>query len=457
MKYIVGFIVLILSLSMFFIDRKRKFQLILISCVCLNFASFPLVSFGSANQMLCLFFFLSEIRNLKVFLHRLKKTPIYLALLIVTLSTIITIIMSPHAHNIVTIIGLIIGDLLTKYYVIAYAFLMFTDSWFRLMSRTLYVCLLVLTFFGILNLLTKDSIVLTMMGNTFGEKIASLDRMRVVALFNYPFDYGYMCVMSLLITIYNQKRKLLTNNAILISYICSGIGIVICGCRTIFVLAGICLLLYYMINYSVFKALRAISICVIMGIGAYFMIPSVKDKVDTTLTAFTFEETEEDSGSSLVGRILQYDTAINYIQEHKIFGRGYRFFQKDLGYDKNGNGMFDLPTEARPLLGLEGAIMKLILENGYFGVICYLLFYIIMIRYSLKLCRYSKLDGSMAAIILTAYLLYGNMTGELSSSIITFILSGIFLKKSDICRIEYLKRCRNLEEHQSSNGSLQIA
>ena len=42
----------------------------------------------------------------------------------------------------------------------------------------------------------------------------------------------------------------------------------------------------------------------------------------------TFEETEEDSGSSLVGRILQYDTAINYIQEHKIFGRGYRFFQK---------------------------------------------------------------------------------------------------------------------------------
>lgn len=146
MKYIVGFIVLILSLSMFFIDRKRKFQLILISCVCLNFASFPFVSFGSANQMLCLFFFLSEIRNLKVFLHRLKKTPIYLALLIVTLSTIITIIMSPHAHNIVTIIGLIIGDLLTKYYVIAYAFLMFTDSWFRLMSRTLYVCLLVLTF-----------------------------------------------------------------------------------------------------------------------------------------------------------------------------------------------------------------------------------------------------------------------------------------------------------------------
>lgn len=78
MKYIVGFIVLILSLSMFFIDRKRKFQLILISCVCLNFASFPFVSFGSANQMLCLFFFLSEIRNLKVFLHRLKKTPIYL-------------------------------------------------------------------------------------------------------------------------------------------------------------------------------------------------------------------------------------------------------------------------------------------------------------------------------------------------------------------------------------------
>lgn len=140
--------------------------------------------------------FLSEIRNLKVFLHRLKKTPIYLALLIVTLSTIITIIMSPHAHNIVTIIGLIIGDLLTKYYVIAYAFLMFTDSWFRLMSRTLYVCLLVLTFFGILNLLTKDSIVLTMMGNTFGEKIASLDRMRVVALFNYPLIM-VICVLCL--------------------------------------------------------------------------------------------------------------------------------------------------------------------------------------------------------------------------------------------------------------------
>lgn len=56
-----------------------------------------------------------------------------------------------------------------------------------------YWCLL---FFGILNLLTKDSIVLTMMGNTFGEKIASLDRMRVVALFNYPLIM-VICVLCL--------------------------------------------------------------------------------------------------------------------------------------------------------------------------------------------------------------------------------------------------------------------
>lgn len=182
-------------------------------------------------------------------------------------------------------------------------------------------------FFGILNLLTKDSIVLTMMGNTFGEKIASLDRMRVVALFNYPFDYGYMCVMSLLITIYNQKRKLLTNNAILISYICSGIGIVICGCRTIFVLAGICLLLYYMINYSVFKALRAISICVIMGIGAYFMIPSVKDKVDTTLTAFTLKKQKK------IPEVVSLEEFFSMIRLLTIF-KNIRYLAGDIDFFK---------------------------------------------------------------------------------------------------------------------------
>lgn len=428
MNYVFGFIVLILSISAFFLDRRHKILLLLISSMCLNFAAIPFVSFGTANQMICLFCMFSELRNIPLFIKRLRKSPIKYALLIVILSTFVNILLSVHAHNFISILGLIIGDLITKYFVIAYIYLIFKDSYYKSFFKTFYKCLIVLTAFGLLNLITKDSIVLSLTGNNFGSELANMDRMRVVALFNYPFDYGYTCVMSLFLTIYAQKRKYLNKRRIIICYICSVIGIFICGCRTIIVLALISCLLYYMANYSFIKAITALCVSMLIGIISYFSIPVFQEKINTTLTAFSMEKSSEDASSSLLGRLIQYDTAISYIQGYEVFGRGYRFFIEDLGYNRNGNGMYDLPEDAMPLLGLEGAIMHLILENGYFGVACYLLFYIILISYCFKLRKYNKLTSSLAAIILIDFLLYGNMTGELSSGVITFLLSGIFIK-----------------------------
>lgn len=183
-----------------------------------------------------------------------------------------------------------------------------------------------------------------------------------------------------------------------------------------------------MANYSFIKAITALCVSMLIGIISYFSIPVFQEKINTTLTAFSVEKSSEDASSSLLGRLIQYDTAISYIQGHEIFGRGYRFFIEDLGYNRNGNGMYDLPEDAMPLLGLEGAIMHLILENGYFGVVCYLLFYIILISYCYRLRKYNKLTSSLSAIILIDFILYGNMTGELGSGVITFLLAGIFIK-----------------------------
>lgn len=455
MSFVLSIIVLVISFSMFLVNRRLKLAILLMSSICLDFASFRSISFGTANQMICFFLFLSEFRYIKIYYKELKHTPIKWALGVITFSDMVMIVTSVHAHNAVTIIGIICGDLIVKYFVVAYGFILFKTGYFKSLWNTMFYSLLILSCIGVVNFVTKSNFHLST-GVDTANQIAAFDRFRAMALFKFPFDYGYICVMTLLMSIYASKHKFLKRKRLIACYVCSGIGIVVCGCRTVFVLAVIVLVLYYMMNYSFRKALMMIGGLLVVGFIAYSSVSAVREKVNQTLTAFTLEKSDESGSSSLLGRLIQYDTAITLIHDHKILGRGYRYFINDLGYNKTGNGMYDLPPDARPLLGLEGAIMHLILENGYFGVICYLLFYLILMTYCYELRKRNRLDASMACLCLISFFLYGNMTGELDSAVITFLLAGFFMKAAAVspATIEIDKSKQKIEYYEKQYENL---
>ena len=164
-------------------------------------------------------------------------------------------------------------------------------------------------------------------------------------------------------------------------------------------------------------------------VGAYVAIPSVQNKVNMVLLAFDTESSgEEADGSSLIMRIVQYDTVLSYIRGTEILGRGYRYFIEGLGYNKNGNGFQDLEPDAQPLMGLEGILMNLLLERGLVGVLVYFIYYIGITAIAFKYRKKYPNEATAVIAMIIGFMLFGNMTGELSEATITLLLSGAVLK-----------------------------
>lgn len=429
MEYVISILVLALSLAMFVLPVTKKLELILFSCICLESFSFSFVSFGACNKMLCLFFFLSELKNYHKYISEIKKTGIYKLLVIVTIGTLFLIIYSTHAHNPTTLLGLLINDLITKYFVIAYVFVGFRrmESINRFYNVITYA-VIILTFFGILNLATKISIIGDITGKN-GTDFANMDRSRIVSMFTYAFDYGFCCCIISILAIYGKKRHFIPPSRFNIIMCCSLIGVFICGCRSVIVVEAIMLMVYIVMMYKPYKSFAIIlSLCILLG-ASYIAVPSIREKADTVATAFDAEN-EEMGESSLFMRFLQFATVFSQIQGHELLGRGYRYFIEDLGYDRNGNGFRDLPQDAQALMGLEGVAMNLLLERGYIGLGIYIVFYGGIIILAYKQRKNTKPEAACAISVLIGFISFGNMTGELSSATITLFATGLFLKLS---------------------------
>lgn len=134
--------------------------------------------------------------------------------------------------------------------------------------------------------------------------------------------------------------------------------------------------------------------------------------------------------SSIYMRALQFATVLYQIQGHEALGRGYRFFIEGLGFDKHGNGFRDLPSDAQTLMGLEGVAMNLLLERGYVGLLVYLMFYGGLMVFAYRRRKESRPESVCAITVLLGFICYGNMTGELSSPVITLFFAGMYLKLS---------------------------
>lgn len=419
---------------MFFVKRQTKVGLMLLTAMLFSLVKVPFVPFGSSSILLvsvCMI--ISETPRLLRYFKLLVRTPIGKLILLVLVGGLICCIFSPHLRTFSELKNFFLTEYVIKYFALAYSFCLIrrpTDL--KPTLRILFWGLIAMTFFAIINVFSGSSIFIEslfegteitnkMTSDTIEGNFHSVERFRVQATFLFPFDYGYICCLALALMSFGCKTGLIDRYRYFVSLFCCLFGIFSCGCRTVLFCALVGTICFLWFITSRKKFLRILSISCI---SALFLlcIPFVRDKFSQMTTMFSTDSEVE--GSSLMMRIGQYSAVLDYIDgEQMLFGNGYNFFNIDLGWEDNENNFMDKELE-----GLEGVLMNLALERGIVGVLFHMAFYLTLLLLAVRNRKHSRSLTSLGVSALVIYLLFANMTGELSSVYPTLIVTGYALK-----------------------------
>lgn len=431
MKTITIIAVLICCLLIFIVKRKYKIGIMLLGTMCFTVVRLSL-PFQMANSIIAACFIISEIPHLKTLINEAKGTIVWKLAGLATVMTIVTILFSPHLRTFNEIRYFLQGYLFFYYFGLIYSFWCFKDDVsLKPTLRITFIGLIVLTIFGLINYITKSADFVTVMEAGWkdnssltvdiGEKFAESDRFRVMAMFENPFDYGYICIMMLLLHIYGLIRHLESKSVFLIVLACSIFGIITCGSRTVIFCTLIGISVFTLLTFRARKSIRAILLLLFIIPIAYQTVPPFQELMDNTFTMF--DKNSRFEGSSVEMRTLQYATVFYYIQDSPLFGCGYNYFNEDLGWGEGRKYLKDSRLE-----GLEGVVMSYLLERGFVGLLLYLIFWISLIVFLFKNRNISKPATALGIAVLASYLSFANMTGELLSVYPTLLIMGFCVK-----------------------------
>lgn len=437
MKAIAIIAVLICCLLMFVVRREYKAGILIMGTIVFTVVSIPAVPFHNANILLPLSFLLSEVKHLNAMIRSTRGKLIWNLMGIAILLSVLTIIASPHLRDAESLRIFVQGELFFKYFVLLYAFWAFSsEESIRPTLRITFYAMIVLTIFGILNSLTKSADFISVMmegaskttvssnGEDAGQVYMTSSRFRVQAMFLSPFDYGYICVLMLLLHIYGFIHKYETKLKFLVVASCCIFGILSCGCRTNIFCALIGVSVFFLLAYKLGKSIRLSLLGIFLACISYMCVPAVQEIFDNMMTMF--DKNSNVTGSSMELRAVQYAAVLYHIQDNPLFGCGYQYFLIDMGWGQGREFLLD-----SRLAGLEGVIMNYILERGFIGVFLYLLFYISILYYFYKNRKKASMTIALGISVLSAYLAFANMTGELSSVYPTLLLLGYVFKVID--------------------------
>ncbi len=182
-------IVLIVSISMFFIKQETKIIILLVTYVLFSAFTVP-IPYGNSFYIEPICLLLSEIRNINNYLRESKLTIVPFLFFILIFSFLILYVSSPHYKgSLVQLFRLSMSELVCVYFVLFYSFFSTkNENIIKGLLRYSYYSLLILTFVAVLNYISKESYILTNLGVTDNFKFD--DRFRVQALFVNPFDYN---------------------------------------------------------------------------------------------------------------------------------------------------------------------------------------------------------------------------------------------------------------------------
>lgn len=390
MKAIAIITVLICCLLIFIVRREYKASILVMGSVLFTAVSVPVIPFHSANILLPLSFLLSEVKHINAIIRSTRGKLIWYLMGVAILLTVLTIIASPHLRDVESVRVFVQGELFFKYFVLLYAFWAFSsEESIRPTLRITFYAMVVLTIFGILNILTKSADFISVMmegaskttvssnGEDAGQVFMTSDRFRVQAMFLSPFDYGYICILMLLLHIYGFIHKYETKIRFFIVASCCIFGILSCGCRTNIFCALIGVSVFFLLAYKLGKSIRLSLLGIFLACISYMCVPAVQEIFDNMMTMF--DKNSNVTGSSMELRAVQYAAVLYHIQDNPLLGCGYQYFLIDMGWGQGREFLLD-PR----LAGLEGVIMNYILERGFIGVFLYLLFNISILYYFIK-------------------------------------------------------------------------
>lgn len=434
MKTLTILAVLVCCFLMFVVKRPYKAGILMLNDMFFTLVRIPNFPIKSGFTIIVICFLLSELIHAKELYHKSKGTIVWKLTGLLILIAIITIIFSPHLRTFNNIRLFINSELILTNFALIYAFWCFKgEDDIKPFLNITFWGLIVLTGIGVVNYITKHSdFVSTMMaglehtgigvaGDEAGERFTDSDRFRVQATFVNPFDYGYICIVILLLHIYGYYKKYERLLRLLIVVACTAFGIFTCGARTVIFCAMIGISAYFLLAFKFKRAMR-ISLIAIFLLGiSYQFIPYIQEQIDNSFTMF--DKRSNFAGSSIEMRTIQYAAVMYHIQDSPIVGNGYGYFNIDLGWGEGRRYIVD-----ERLQGLEGVVMSKLLERGFLGLALYVLFYVSLIVYLFKKMKTSKMPAALGLSLLAAYLAFSNMTGELRSVYPTLLIVGFCVK-----------------------------
>ena len=425
MKIIAIIVTLVCCCLMFYVKREWKAALLVMGAMTLTVVTIPGIPLQKANFLLQVTFLLSEWNQLQQHAKKLWRMPYLVGpLLLVSVSALLAALTSQYTG----IAETIKSELLFKYFALAYAFWAVKDekSLKPVLQVSLY-CLIVLTFFGVLNYIDKSAMFVNALtegktsvvheGVALGDVHAESARFRVQSMFRWAFDYGYICAAIFLLHLHGWRRHLESKRTFVIALVCCSFGILMCGCRIVWASAIFSIACYSMWVFRLNRNMMYGMIAMILMIMSYYTIPAVEEKVNKVTDVFV--EDSETQGSSIQMRMTQYAYVLIYTEGNEWLGLGKGYW---------GYTYVEDQESVRGLYGVESVILVYLLERGIIGLILWVASYTIVFIYFWRNRRKRKALTGLGASILTLYLVFSIGTGELGSVYPTLLLLGFVIK-----------------------------
>jgi O-antigen ligase len=436
---------------MFIVKREWKVALLVIGAMTLTLVNIPGIPLHKANFLLQASFLLSEWKQLQQHAKKLWHMPYLVGLLLLVSGSALLAALTSQYTGIAETIK---SELLFKYFAIAYAFWAVKDekSLKPVLQVSIY-CLIVLTVFGVYNYIDKNAMFVNALtegktskileGVALGDVFTENARFRVQSMFNSPFDYGYICAAMLILHLHGWHRHLESKTAFIIALVCCSVGILICGCRIVWVAAILSIACYYMWGFQLSRNVTYGIVAMMLMILSYLTIPAVEDKVNKVTDIFV--ENAETRGSSIQLRMSQYAYVLIYTEGHRLLGLGKGYWSHTFDEDRES---------VSGLQGVESVILGYLLERGIIGLVLWAAFYATIFFYFWRNRRKRKKLTGLGVTILTLYLIFSIGTGELGSVYPTMLLLGFVIKAIEYRKIKKLyKLLIRLKQKRSDSPS----
>lgn len=425
MRIVAIIVTLVCCCLMFFVKRETKAALLVMGAMTLTIVNIPSIPLHKANYLLQASFLLSEWNHLRYHFILFWRTS-YLRnlLLLVSGSTLLAALTTQYVET----NEFLQSELLFKYFAFAYAFWAFKDEKsLKTILRILLYCMIVLTVFGVLNYIDKNAMFVNALteGKTskilkdvsLGDVYTESDRFRVQSMFKSAFDYGYICAAILILHLHGWYRHLESKRAFLLAIVCCSFGILMCGCRIVWVGVILSIACYYMWSFKLGRNVTLGIFAMILMIISYNTIPAVEEKVNSVTDVFV--EDSETGGSTIALRMSQYMSVLYYTEGNEWLGLGKGYWAYSYAED---------PDSVAGLLGVESVILSYLLERGIVGLALWAAFYTIIFRYFWRNRKKIRDLTGLGTAILSLYLIFSIGTGELGSVYPTMLLLGVVMK-----------------------------